>query len=109
MTNEQRRQLQQQLWNIADQLRGKMNADEFRDYCLGFVFYKYLSERLYLYANEILSEDGIDFLDIDEESEDEQELLEAVQNSQKMCCLLMPVGTIILRRRRIRIISGNGM
>ncbi|MCV5111548.1 type I restriction-modification system subunit M N-terminal domain-containing protein, partial [Escherichia coli] len=37
-------ELQSRLWNIADTLRGKMNADEFRDYCLGFIFYKYLSE-----------------------------------------------------------------
>lgn len=43
MSEEQRRQLQQ-LWNIANNLRGKMNADEFRDYILGFIFYKYLSD-----------------------------------------------------------------
>jgi type I restriction enzyme M protein len=30
-------ELQGRLWNIADTLRGKMNADEFRDYCLGFI------------------------------------------------------------------------
>ena len=29
MTEEQRRQLQQQLWNIANTLRGKMNDDEY--------------------------------------------------------------------------------
>ncbi len=34
MSEEQRRQLQQQLWNIANTLRGKMGADEFRDYIL---------------------------------------------------------------------------
>ena len=45
MSEEQRRQLQQQLWNIANTLRGKMGADEFRDYILGFIFYKYLSEK----------------------------------------------------------------
>ena len=38
MSEEQLRQLQRQLWNIADTLRGKMNADEFRDYILGFIF-----------------------------------------------------------------------
>ena len=78
MTNDQKKQLETQLWNIADSLRGKMNADEFRDYCLGFIFYKYLSERLYLYANEILAEDEIDFLDIDEDSEEGKEYLEAI-------------------------------
>ncbi|MDM8545220.1 type I restriction-modification system subunit M N-terminal domain-containing protein [Candidatus Venteria ishoeyi] len=35
MTIDQKKQLEQQLWNIADSLRGKMNADEFRDYCQG--------------------------------------------------------------------------
>jgi type I restriction enzyme M protein len=34
MSEDQKRQLEQQLWNIADTLRGKMNADEFRDYAL---------------------------------------------------------------------------
>ena len=52
MSEEQLRQLQRQLWNIADTLRGKMNADEFRDYILGFIFYKYLSEKMVSYANQ---------------------------------------------------------
>lgn len=60
--NGQKKRLETQLWNIADSLRGKMNADEFRDYFLGFIFYKYLSERQHLYANEILAEDEVDFL-----------------------------------------------
>ncbi len=54
MSGDQKRQLEQQLWNIANELRGKMNADEFRDYILGFIFYKYLSEKQYLYANKLL-------------------------------------------------------
>ncbi len=54
MSGDQKRQLEQKLWDIADELRGKMHADEFRDYCLGFIFYKYLSERQYLYSNELL-------------------------------------------------------
>ncbi len=32
--------------NIANTLRGKMGADEFRDYILGLIFYKYLSEKI---------------------------------------------------------------
>jgi type I restriction enzyme M protein len=46
MSEDLKKQLEQQLWNIANTLRGKMNADEFRDYILGFIFYKYLSERM---------------------------------------------------------------
>lgn len=79
MTENQKRQLERQLWNIADQLRGKMNADEFRDYCLGFIFFKYLSERLHRYANAILTEDGIDFIDIDPDDDEGQEILAAIQ------------------------------
>jgi type I restriction enzyme M protein len=52
MSEEQRRQLQQQLWNIANTLRGKMSADDFRDYILGFIFYKYLSEKIANFAND---------------------------------------------------------
>jgi len=60
MSGDQKRQLEQQLWNIANELRGKMNADEFRDYILGFIFYKYLSEKQYLYANKLLKGEKTD-------------------------------------------------
>jgi len=44
MTNEQQKQLGAILWAIADQLRGAMNADDFRDYMLSFLFLRYLSD-----------------------------------------------------------------
>ena len=59
MTEEQKKKLEQQLWNIANELRGKMDADEFRDYILGFIFYKYLSEKQYLYANDLLQTEEV--------------------------------------------------
>jgi type I restriction enzyme M protein len=58
---EQKAQLEQQLWIIANTLRGKMDADDFRDYILGFIFYKYLSTKMELYANEILAPDHLNF------------------------------------------------
>ena len=58
MSEDQKKQLQTQLWNIANELRGKMGADEFRDYILGFIFYKYLSEKILLYANELLESEN---------------------------------------------------
>ncbi len=61
MTEDQRRQLQQQLWNIANTLRGKMSADDFRDYILGFIFYKYLSEKIERYADEQLAQENLTF------------------------------------------------
>jgi len=43
MTNKDQQQLGKTLWNIADDLRGAMNADDFRDYMLSFLFLRYLS------------------------------------------------------------------
>ena len=79
MAEDHKKQLQSKLWNIADTLRGKMGADEFRDYILGFIFYKYLSERLHLFADEILKNDGIQFDQIDEASDEGAEILNAIQ------------------------------
>ncbi|CAK2068874.1 type I restriction enzyme M protein [Vibrio crassostreae] len=79
MVEQHQQELKKQLWNIANTLRGNMSADDFRDYILGLIFYKYLSDKLNRYANELLSEDGIQFAQIDEKSEEGQEYLEAVQ------------------------------
>lgn len=80
MSDDQKKQLEQQLWNIANTLRGKMGADEFRDYILGFIFYKYLSEKMHLYANEILKEDRIKYEDIIENTPEGEEYLEAIRD-----------------------------
>lgn len=79
MSEDHKKALQTQLWNIANTLRGKMGADEFRDYILGFIFYKYLSERMHLFADDILKNDGIKFDAIDETSSDGQEMLDAIK------------------------------
>ncbi len=79
MSEEQKRKLEQQLWNIANTLRGKMDADEFRDYILGFIFYKYLSERMNNYANEILQEDKITYQSINEDTDEGKEYIEAIR------------------------------
>ncbi|MDH5922805.1 type I restriction-modification system subunit M [Vibrio splendidus] len=79
MVEQHQQELKKQLWNIANTLRGNMSADDFRDYILGLIFYKYLSDKLNRYADELLSEDGIQFAQIDEKSEEGKEYLEAVQ------------------------------
>ncbi len=78
MVEQHKKALEKQLWNIANALRGNMSADEFRDYILGFIFYKYLSERMDIYADELLKEDGIEFDEIDENSQQGKEYLEAI-------------------------------
>ncbi|MCI7428600.1 MAG: type I restriction-modification system subunit M N-terminal domain-containing protein, partial [Methanobrevibacter sp.] len=53
--------LESKLWAIADDLRGNMDANEFKNYILGFIFYRYLSEKLELHMNEELKEDELTF------------------------------------------------
>ncbi len=66
MSEEQKRLLEQQLWNIANILRGKINANQFQDYILGFIFYKYLSEKMEKHADKILVPDKIKYASLDE-------------------------------------------
>jgi type I restriction enzyme M protein len=79
MSEDQKKQLEQQLWNIANTLRGKMNADEFRDYILGFIFYKYLAEKMEIYANGILKTDGIKYKSINETTKNGVEYIDAIR------------------------------
>ncbi len=78
MTEKQR--LEQQLWNIADTLRGKMGADDFRDYILGLIFYKYLSEKMHSYADDALKPDGRLYADIKENTKEDKAYLEAIKD-----------------------------
>jgi type I restriction enzyme M protein len=60
---QQQQQLGKTLWNIADNLRGAMNADDFRDYMLSFLFLRYLSYKIKENTdlhNEFLRELGLD-------------------------------------------------
>jgi len=59
-TQNQQQQLGKTLWNIADQLRGAMNADDFRDYMLSFLFLRYLSDN---YETAAKKELGTDYPD----------------------------------------------
>ncbi len=79
MSEEQKKKLEQQLWNIANTLRGKMDADQFRDYILGFIFYKYLSEKMVRYADSILKQDGIIYTDIKEDTAKGKEYIDAIK------------------------------
>ena len=63
MTNKDQLQLGKTLWNIADDLRGAMNADDFRDYMLSFLFLRYLS---YNYEEAAKKELGKDYPNLPE-------------------------------------------
>lgn len=57
MTVIEQQQLGKTLWAIADDLRGAMNADDFRDYMLSFLFLRYLSDNYELAAKKELGKD----------------------------------------------------
>ncbi len=57
MTEQAQKELGKTLWNIADTLRGSMNADDFRDYMLSFLFLRYLSDNYEAAARKELGSD----------------------------------------------------
>lgn len=75
MMNKQ--ELASRIWNIANDLRGSMEASEYKDYILGFIFYKYLSDHEYDY----LIRQGYTYEDIENISEESIAELEWIQNN----------------------------
>ena len=61
MSEELQQKLRSQLWEVANKLRGNMTAGDFMYFTLGFIFYKYLSEKIELYIDDQLSEDGVTY------------------------------------------------
>jgi type I restriction enzyme M protein len=57
MSEEQQKELGKILWKIADELRGAMNPDDFRDYMLSFLFLRYLSDNYEAAAKKELGSD----------------------------------------------------
>ena len=68
--------LETKLWSIADELRGNMDGSEFKNYMLGPIFYKYLSEKEENYLNQELESDGITFKEAYKDDEYKEELEE---------------------------------
>ncbi len=57
MTKQEKEQLFRALWSVADVLRGAMTADNFRDYMLSLLFYRYISKRYETAARKELGSD----------------------------------------------------
>lgn len=73
--SEHQQLLFNKLWAIANTLRGTMDASEFKNYMLGFIFYKHLSEKIEKFVNKELEADGLSF----EEAYADQEIRDALQ------------------------------
>lgn len=61
LQRQQQAELHKKLWAMANDLRGQMEAYEFKDYILGLIFYRYLSEKVESRAATLLAEDGLSF------------------------------------------------
>ena len=59
--NQQQAELHRQLWNMANELRGQMDANEFKNYILGIIFYRYLSEKVEERADDMLENDNLTY------------------------------------------------
>lgn len=82
MSEEEKRLLEKQLWSVANVLRGKMHADEYKNYILGFIFYKYLSEKLENYVNEtLLANEKYKFHGVDENTEEGKQVITAIKDA----------------------------
>lgn len=72
-----KQQLAAKIWESANQMRSKIEANEYKDYILGFIFYKYLSDRQLQFAQkEDFSDEDIKAL-----SEDDTETVEHIKNN----------------------------
>lgn len=80
MSEELQQKLRDQLWEVANKLRGNMSASDFMYFTLGFIFYKYLSEKIQNYADSALVDDEVTFVDLwNMTDEDAIELQEEVK------------------------------
>ncbi len=99
MSEDQKKQLEAQLWGIANLLRGKISADDYRDYILGFIFYKYLSEKQYLYANKLLEGEEV----TDYKKVSDTETLEAIKEES-----LLKLGYFLLPKELFSELAAKG-
>lgn len=72
-----KQQLAAKIWESANQMRSKIEANEYKDYILGFIFYKYLSDKLVHYAEE----NDFSQEDIHSLSEDDLETVEYIRRN----------------------------
>lgn len=72
-----KQQLASKIWESANQMRSKIEANEYKDYILGFIFYKYLSDKLVRFAkDEAFTDEEIKAL-----SEEDEETVEHIKGS----------------------------
>lgn len=77
--NKEREELHKTIWSIAEELRGAVDGWEFKAYVLGAIFYRYISENLTDYINNLQAAAGIKDFDYakmeDEEAKEAREMM----------------------------------
>ena len=61
LLSKQQNEVDSKLWAMANNLRGNMDASEFKNYILGLIFYKFLSDKITKTINDELEDDGLTF------------------------------------------------
>ncbi len=77
---QQQSDLHARLWSIANTLRGTMEAYDFKNYILGLIFYRYLSENVEGRASKLLEEDGMSYTEAWQDEEYREALQEELIN-----------------------------
>lgn len=72
-----KQQLASKIWAAANEMRSKIEASEYKDYILGFIFYKFLSEQEEAY----LKKEGATEEDIKELSEEDSDIVKSIQSN----------------------------
>jgi type I restriction enzyme M protein len=75
---QQQAELQKRLWSIANDLRGNMDASEYRNYILGLIFYRFLSERVNDYGERLFEHDEVSFAEAYEQEDMRQAIRDEV-------------------------------
>lgn len=78
---KQQAELHTQLWAMANDLRGSMDASEFKNYILGLFFYRYLSDKLLRFVNEELKDDEITYIEAWNNEEFKQDIIDLLVDS----------------------------
>ena len=63
----ERDELHKAIWKIANDLRGSVDGWDFKQYVLGFLFYRFISENLTNYINELEPDDNFDYAKLSDE------------------------------------------
>lgn len=72
-----KQQLANKIWESANKMRSKIEANEYKDYILGFIFYKYLSDK----EVKFLKDEGYDDELLKTVSEEDEETVEYIQKN----------------------------